>query len=258
MFKATLKYFIIKEWIEGVRSYRIAILAIGIGFFALADPILTKLLPMLLSSQFEGMDLSALMDISTRGAMATHFKNLSQISLMVIVFTLMGLMATEKGEKTLIIPRAHGANVSGILMAKFLIYGALLMVITLIDVGVCYLYSGLLFESYPLVPLAVLKAAILQGLYFVYVLAVILLYSTLFKKAFVAGIFSLLTTFGAPLLGILAPWLDPYLPNQLLIEAQYYNLLPSHSLQVALVWTITIIVICLGLSCLKITYEEAA
>ena len=76
----SLRAYIKKEVLEGIRTYKFLILIAGILFFAVLDPVVMKLLPEILKNQLGGLDVSAMVDFSQRGVMNSHLKNIFQMS----------------------------------------------------------------------------------------------------------------------------------------------------------------------------------
>ncbi len=253
---ASFKAFLKKEWLEGLRAYRFLVITLGIGFFALLDPVMMKLLPSILQNQFGNIDLSAMMDISLSGVMASHLKNLYQISTFVIVLTLMGIVSSEKGEKTLLLPVAMGLKTTAVILAKWLIYVGFITIVTVCGISLCYGYGALLFDESFESFATVLKAGLLQSLYFAYVLSLVMALSTFSKKTFIAGITSLVAVFTLPLLGMILPDLGKFLPNQLLKEAGLFSQTLSGDVLVAIFSTVILCFMLVLVSILKLKGDE--
>jgi ABC-2 type transport system permease protein len=179
--------------LEASRTHKFIIIAAAIMFFALADPAMVKLLPHILKSQMEMIDLSKF-KADQFTAMANYTKDLFQISTFIIVLAISGIISGEKNNKTLTIPVSMGCNVFGIVGGKFILYGIFLSIASMAGMLTAYYYSGIIFgNSFDIFP--ALKAGALFGLYFIFVLSVVNLYSSLFQKAFMAGIMSLVTIY---------------------------------------------------------------
>jgi len=189
----SLNAFFRKELIEGIRTHKFVIIIAAIMFFAVADPAMLKLLPQILKSQMEMIDISK-MKFDQYAAMANYTKDLFQISTFVIILALSGLIAGEKSNKTLTIPVSMGCDVYGIVGGKFLLYGIFLSISSMVGMLTAYYYSGIIFgNSFDIIP--ALKAGVLFGLYFLFVLSIVNFYSSFFSKAFMAGIMSLVTIY---------------------------------------------------------------
>jgi hypothetical protein len=180
-------------------------------FFALSVPVMVKvLLPAALRSQFPGMsdaDLALMIDISQLGSMANYLKNTFEIGLIIVVFTLAGLMATEIKDNTLVMPLCSGRQFAPILLSKFLVHTAFLTVITFVALSVTYYYSGILFDN-EIAYTAILKTALLESVLMSFVVSMVLLLGTFVQKPIPTGLVTIgliyLLMFVASLLDIQA------------------------------------------------------
>jgi hypothetical protein len=251
----SLKACLSKEVLEGFRTHKFLILAVGIMFFAFLDPIMLKLMPLILKSQMGDIDFSAMIDLSQQTAMANFSGDLFQLSTLIIVLTLMGIVTSEKSDKTLTIPVSMGCSINGILSSKVIVYGTYLTILSVLGMTTAYYYSGLIFGAgyagYP----AVLKAGVLYGIFFTFAVALLVLVSTFLKKGFVAGIVTLLIVYLIPVLQKF-PWLGRYLPSHLLTEAGYFSILPSKDLSIALICTGSAIIILSILAVIRLEKAE--
>jgi len=69
-----------------------------------------------------------------------------------------------------------------------------LSISSMVGMLTAYYYSGIIFgNSFDIIP--ALKAGVLFGLYFLFVLSIVNFYSSFFSKAFMAGIMSLVTIY---------------------------------------------------------------
>lgn len=232
----SFKAYLTKELIEGIRLHRFLVLAVGMVFFAIADPILVKSMPQILKSQVEGMDISALIDSSQIAAMRSYTKNLYQISTLVIILSLMGIISGERGDKTLTIPASMGCSLKGILNGKILVYGSYLMLMSLMGMLIAYFYSGLIFDPGHISLFSVIRAGFLFGVFFIFILSLLTLISSLIEKPFIGGILTLVIVYSLPLMEDIMGF-GRYIPTYLLTEANYFTTLPSHDLTVSLIMT---------------------
>lgn len=143
----TFKGYIKKELLEGIRTQKFIILGVVILFFAIADPMLIKLMPNILKSQFGDMDISAFVEITQEAAMQQYTQTLYQIVTFVIVLTLMGIVSSEIKNKTLVIPVTLGCSSYGIIISKVIIYSVYLFSLATIGMVTAYYYSRIIFEG---------------------------------------------------------------------------------------------------------------
>lgn len=238
----SMKAYIIKEFTEGIRTHKFLILAIGVLFFSIADPVLLKLTPGILQSQFQGMDISAMVDLTQKAAMDNYSKDLYQLITLILVFTLMGIIAGERTDKTLTIPVSLGCSISSVIISKTLIYGIYLILLSITGMTVAYYYSGVIFEPGYATFAAVTKAGFLYGVFFCFVISILILLSSLVKKSFIGGIGTAIIVFFMPLLGNMFS-IGRYLPSHLLTEAKYFGSNTSTELMGSMICSIAIIII---------------
>ncbi len=254
-----LKIIVKKEILEGLRNYRFLIVAIGMLFFAVFDPVMNKLiLPELLKSQFPNMsaDIVNQMLVNTQTAnIRGYLTHVYQISTLIISFTLSGLLAQEISEKTLIFPMSTGKRIEGLLLGKMIVYGGFLLLLTSFSILVNYAYSGVLFgfelpSVYP-----VLRAGLYLGIFMIFVLALLILFGALVRKPIPAGMLTLLVAYGVRAVGSLLNG-HRFLPSGLLVEAEMLAVVPSEFIWGILASSIAMIAVLIGLSIYRMLHLE--
>lgn len=237
-FKAYFK----KELMEGFRTHKFLVLAIGILFFSIADPIFIKFMPAILESQMKGIDFSGYLSSTQTAAMANYTKTLYEIGTLIIVFTLMGLISGERSKKTLTIPVSMGCRTGGMLMGKLSVYGGCLAALTLTGLTIAYFYSSMIFTPDPISYLSVIKAGVFYSIYYIYLISVIMLVNSLVEKPYIAGITTLLAAYGLPLLQNLKGW-GRFIPNTIIKDASRFTAELSSEAVTALFSTVIIILV---------------
>lgn len=210
-----------KELLFGLRNHKFLIIIATFLFFAFSIPVMIKfLLPSVLRSQFPGMsetDIAMMIDISQMGSMTNYMENVFEIGLIVIGFTLAGLIAQEIKENTLVLSVCSGERYQTIIQSKFIVFGLLLFSTSMLSIFLTYVYSGLVF-SMDLGWIEILKAGLLDSMYLLFVLALILFFGVLTKKVIATGLLSIGTTYVISLIGSLFD-INHILPSGLHIEA---------------------------------------
>lgn len=232
-----------KEIRFGIRSGKLFILAAGFLFFALLTPVMLKfVLPAILSSRFADnapQEMSALPDMTQTGCMQNYMGDIFEIGVIIITFTLCGLLAQEIRDNTLVLPLCSGRRFGRIIGAKLAVFGAALILIPVLSLIVNFVYAGMLF-SYEVRVIPMLRGGLLQGVYMIFLLTCLIMWGTLLKKPIPAGFLTLATAFG---LHFTAGLLDiqTWLPSGLLLEAQHLAETPEQSLLLTLCITLALV-----------------
>ena len=162
----TFRQYFRKEALEALRTNKYIILFVGTIFWALMDPLLLKLLPILLKSSLP-VDMTSLLPELTRDTAFTNFAgDLFEIGTLFFGFTLMGLLANEIRFKKLVFPRVSGARPVGIVLAKYIHYAVVLIIFIFIAFLTNYFYTIKLFEGGILSMGITLRAAVLYSIYY--------------------------------------------------------------------------------------------
>lgn len=190
----TFKAYFKKEIKEYSRNYKYLVLAIGIVGFAILNIVMLKLLPEILKNQYPS-DISSLFKISKKAAMQNHIKNLLQLGNFFIVFIYCGSFSDEISSQKLVFPYSKGASPLTLVLAKFLHYSSVVVILNFIGFFTSYYYAGVLFSGEALSLSGITSAATLLSIYFIFNIALLTFISSLFKKGITAGIVTLAITF---------------------------------------------------------------
>ncbi len=253
-----MKQDIIKEIRFGLRNSRVLILFIGFLFFAVLTPVMMKvIMPQILQSQFPGMTqqtIAEMVEMTQIGCIRSYMGDVFEIGSIIVAFTLCGLMAQEIKDNTLVLPLCAGRQFGGIVSAKMLVFGAVLVLAPVFSLIVNYVYAGLLF-AFDIGIGPVIRGGLLQGVYMVFLLSCILLWGAVIKKPIAAGFVSLATAFGLHFAGS-AFSINAYLPSGLLDEAQQLAVVPSSSLIQTLCITAGIIILFAAATVIRLKHME--
>ena len=252
-FKAYLK----KEIVEAIRTNKYLILSVGTIFWALLDPLVLKLLPMLLKN-YMPPDLVGLFSTFTRDvAFQTFLKDLFQIGTFFIALTLMGLLSNEVSLKKLVFPYSRGANPAGVVLAKYIHYTVTISLFILIAFLTNYFYINRLFTGGMLSIEIVLKSSLLYILYYSVLLSILLYLSSLFKRGLIAGITALVFGFSLSIFNQFKI-IRAYFPNYLLFKAADIGYVFDKSLTPTIIVSFCIIVLLVFLSILRMKKIDVA
>lgn len=199
-----------REIIEGIRTYKFLVLAIGIVLYAVLDPVMLKILPKLLENQTPGLDISKLMAFDQKAAVQNYMKSLTQIGILAAAFTFMKSTSEELKNGTLVQSIISGLKPSVWIGAKILVYGTTLLLLATAGMLLNAAYAGSLFGSGGIDYIAVIKSGLWFGLYFVMLLCVEIFTGCLTKSPAVTAI-----------AGLAVAWLLP--PFTGLLGIQHYS-----------------------------------
>lgn len=248
-----------KEIKFGSRNSKFLILAAGLFFFALLDPVMTKVvLPAALKSQFPNMAadaFSALINTSQTASVKNYMGDVFEIGTIIVAFTLCGVVAQELKEKTMVLPVCSGKGFGGIVLAKFTVFGVVMLLLTATALLADYAYAGALMGFDQISWLTVLRSGLLQGLYMVFILSCLMAFGAFLKRPIAAGIATLAIAYGSSFIGDLLK-ITQYLPMGLMKEASLLSESASSSLAVTMLISAGLIAALCGLTVLRLKKME--
>ena len=252
-FKAYFK----KEILESIRTNKYLILFIGIVFWALLDPLMLKLLPLLMKNYLPP-DIAVMFSTFTRDtAFQTFLNDLFQIGTLFIAFTLMGLLSNEVSLKKLVFPYSRGANPAGVVLAKYIHYTVTISLFILIAFLTNYFYINRLFTGGILSIGIVLKSSLLYILYYSVLLSILLYLSSLLKRGIIAGITVLVLGYTLSIFNQFKV-VRAYLPNYLLLKAADIGYIFDNSLIPTVIVSFCIIILLVFFSILRMKKIDVA
>lgn len=190
----TFKAYFKKEIMESKRQYKYIVLGVGIIAFAILDPFMSKLLPIILEKQLQG-DLSSLFVVTPKSAINNYIKDLFQIGTLFIVFTLGSNLNEEITEGKLVFPYSKGGLPIGIVLAKIIHYAIVVTVLTFIGFLTCSYYVSILIQGERVALSGIISSAILMSVYYFFNIALVTLFSSIVKKGVTAAFITLMVTF---------------------------------------------------------------
>lgn len=239
-FKASFRASLKKEWLEALSNHRLLIIGICFVGFAILDPLMTKLMPLILENQLAGIDLSALIKTTQKAAVGMYIGDLQELVQVVFVLLMMGSISQERSEKRLVIPLSMGLDLRAAYAAKWLLYGLILAFIIPFSMSVAFVYSGILFGfEGDLLP-SITTASAFTTIYFVALLSFTLAMSEGFERPLTAGISTLFAVYGTSVIMGLWSSTKPWLPAQLIDFAKALDLespIPTEALLSAMMIT---------------------
>jgi ABC-2 type transport system permease protein len=242
-FKAYFK----KEAIEAIRTNKYLILAIGTVFWALLNPLMLKLMPVIMK-KYIPPEISEIFSYFTRDSAFQNFLgDFFEMGTLFIVFSLMGLISNEVYGKKLIFPYSRGVDPTGIVLAKYIHYAITISTLILIAFLTNYFYINNLFDGGILSIGIVLRSALLYIFYYCILLSIIIFLSSIFRRSLIAGISSLVLAYGLSIFNQFKT-IRVYLPNYLLFKATNILIVFDRSLIVTSVVSFCIIILLIFLT----------
>lgn len=214
----TFNAYFKKEILESNRNFKYIIVGLGLIFFAILDPLMLKLLPTILKSQIP-VDLQSLFKINRNYAINNYIKDIYQICTIIIIFTFSGTLNEEIWDHKLVFPFSRGASPISIVLSKFLHHNITILVSIFTGFLINYYYVISLFSEGDIDIKKILIAASLIGIYYIFSMSILFLFSSLFKKPVVSGVLTLLFIYAINALTFIKE-LKPFLPYKI-IEGAY-------------------------------------
>lgn len=222
---AAFKAYFKKEYIESLRQYKYIILAVGIIGFAILDPVMLKLLPKMIENKIPG-DLSSLMAFTPKSTVSSYIKDLNQIGIMVAAFVLGGILCEERTSEKFVFPYSKGSSPVGIVLAKVIYYTMMITLFIFLGFVIAWYYAGILFTGENVGITGVLNSALLISVYFLFVISLSTLFSSIVKKGIAAGFITLVT---ATIISSISEVksIEKFLPVSLVKDAYSFSLKDS-------------------------------
>lgn len=248
-----------KEIKYGLRTSRFLILAAGLFFFALLDPVMTKVvLPAVMQSQFPGLSpetLKGMFTVSQTACVQSYMGDVFEIGTIIVVFTLCGAVAQELKENTLILPVCSGKSFGSVAFAKLFVFGLALTLITTAAFIADYAYAGALMGFDMPSALPVLRSGLLQSAYMVFLLSCLMAFGALIKKPIPAGILTLAVAYGSHFIGG-ALNAEQFMPTGLMGAASSLSAGTDEALPIALLVTAAVTALLYVLAVLRLKSME--
>ena len=173
-----------KDIKEIYRTYRIYVIPVIFIFFGLMSPILAKIMPDLLKSMAGEVKVE-LPPPTWKDAFTQYFKNISQIGLLAVILSYMGVIADEKSRGTAQIVLYRPVSRFLFVFSKFLAYSLLLLFSFFLSYLGCLYNTSVLFPEVPVV--LTLEATCLYLVYAFFIGAITISASAIVKNSVLAG-----------------------------------------------------------------------
>jgi len=131
-----------KECTEGIRTYRLVILAAVLLFFGILSPLTAKMLPEILGAIDMGDGVTITFpEPSAMDSWAQFFSNIGQMGMLALIITFSGITASELSRGTLVNLLTKGMKRHTVILSKFFSASVIWTVCYALCLAVCYAYT---------------------------------------------------------------------------------------------------------------------
>ncbi len=208
-----------KEFLEQWRTNKILIMLAAFFLLGMSGPVTTYFLPELLknSAASSGLQFTLIKQLTTTDYAVSFIKQLAGIPVLVLVLLAMGAIAGERERGTHILILTKPISRAQFIITKYLTY-TVVMIGTIIITALAALYYILLLAKIGTLDLgayAMLTLTVISTMSFI--LALVILCSSIFKTAIAAGGVSFIGyIFISTALGLIPDNIGKYLPTNVL------------------------------------------
>jgi len=204
--------FLKKEFREILRTHKIYVVPCIFLFFAISSPLIAKMTPEIIKSLAPDFEIT-LPNPTAADSYLQLFKNLNQIGILAVIFTSIGLVADEKVRGTAILMLTKPVPKWSFILSKFIATSVLVLGATILAYCTCLFYTVFIFKDALFAVSA--QAIVLAAAYYLLIIAVTLLASTVSRSLALSGAFSIGGFFLLSILPVLHKSLAKYTPGAL-------------------------------------------
>ena len=252
--------FLKKELMEFVRTKKFLGLTAVFFFFAITSPLLARYMIEFLTALMPAEDAHMLLNVPDPVWIDSYrqfYSQMTQIGALAVTVLFMGAISYEKQQGTADLVITKGLGTISFVLSKFTLIALAILITMIVSVLIVFGYTAVLFDEAGNLG-QVLTGALLYGLFFIFVVSIILFCSSFAKTAAISALFSFLlyilfTSFGSlPVIGRFLP--SAVTGNANAITSGYTS--EVEGLVVAIVMTVVIIIFFLGMSILLLKRRE--
>lgn len=205
--------FLKKEFQEILRTYKIYVIPTVFLAMGILSPILAKITPDLVKSLAKGITVIIPPPVA-RDAYLQLFKNFNQLIILAVIFSLIGLVADEKVKGSAILILTKPVPKWSFILSKYAASAVLILVSTCLSYLACLYYTVLIFKEALFAASA--QAVLLVMAFYLLILAITLLASTINRSVALAGAISVGAFLVLMVLPSFGAWLARYSPAALI------------------------------------------
>ena len=206
----TFGTLLVKEFTQLWRTRRAVVLPVLFLFFGILNPVMLHMMPKLLESQ--GLNIT-IPPPTPEQAVGEYYDSVSGLLAIGVVLVSMGMVAEEKSRGTAEMVLSKPVKHSSFIVAKFTAHSVLAVSSFSLGAAICAYYAQLLIGTLSF--LRVAESMVLMAVFLIFLVSLVLLFSTLFRSQVIAGFASLVAFFGLGILPSLSRALRSTAPHGL-------------------------------------------
>lgn len=253
-----MKLLLLKELKDGMKNYRFIIMLAAFIFFAILNPVMTKfIMPQILREQMGDLSeefISSMIDTSQRGIIRAYISDVYEVCILIFILVMSGIVSSEFRSRTLAVSRLSGKSSAQVVAAKFAVFSIFIFTAAVLANFINYFYASTLFGK-GIDATAMLKSGTLQGLYFIFILSLVIFTGSFFTKPMMTSLASLPPAYGIPIVGKLLD-IEEYLPSGLASESALLSISSPDWLFTNILITVSFIALFLVISTARLDDVE--
>jgi ABC-2 type transport system permease protein len=193
----TLSVLLKKDFMDLLRNGKLLIMGAIFLLFGILSPLSAKYMPEIVAHIGASQDISiSIPEPTWLDAAAQYIKNMTQICAFIVIIVFMGWIAKDKEEGILAFILVKPLSRSMYIASKFIAAAFVVILAVLVSSSIAFYYTLIFFDEFEGVKFISFSGVV--TLYFLYLLVLVLLMSTLFSSQITAGIasFALWMVFG--------------------------------------------------------------
>ncbi len=209
--------YFFKETLEARRNYKYIILLAAIMFFSIFDPLMMRLMPLILEGELP-KEVIGLINTDRSSSIIGYYGDLAQLASIALCFLASSSLGEEIRERKLIIPLSKGAEGGSIVLAKVCHYVLSSSIVLFLGIAFNYFYTELILEGEMISSAAAISSLLYFALYYIFIISLSIFFSSFITKGFIAAIATLIVLFIGSSLSQINSF-GKFLPYNLILRA---------------------------------------
>ncbi|MBN2168941.1 MAG: ABC transporter permease subunit [Actinobacteria bacterium] len=190
-----MRNLLAKDTLEQFKTYRFLIAVVVFLMFGLASPVLMKMLPRMIpvTETQGGLQMKIIGEAALTDAASQYLGLIGQMGILLVIIFAMGAVAGGGSCRVASMLLSKPVSRRDYLLSKYFVNGAMFIISIAVGTIAFYGYSVVLYGYFS--PAGVPLFIICTGVFFLFVLALTILFSTLMNSSAAAGGLALLSVF---------------------------------------------------------------